>query len=82
MSYARFSEGDVYVFPSSSGIECLGCALIGGWERGRWVADGVTHREQIVSTLIHLAQHESAGHAVPNRAWDQLHAELLTGVIG
>lgn len=86
MSYARFVEGDVYVFPSSSGIECLDCILPGDLcvltgfvMQNRWVAKGDTFREQVVHTLVHLAQHERAGHRVPNRAWDMLHTDLLTG---
>lgn len=92
MSYARFSEGDVYVFPSGDGIECLQCQLdpdISMWNGRvdftlnsgacRWVANGEDHRTNVVNTLVHLAQHERAGDRVPNRAWDLLHLELTTG---
>ncbi len=58
MSYCRFAwdGSDVYVFESSYGIECCGCAL-----------DGCTTQEP-EEMILHLAQHRRAGHFVPERA--------------
>lgn len=69
MSYARFSEGDVYVFSHSAyeppkNIVCQVCSLDD--ERGRDVAE----------MLDHLNEHRAAGHVVPRRAFDRLQMEL------
>lgn len=59
MSYCRFAWGgsDVYVFPSSQGIECCGCKL------GK---DFVTSEPEAM--IDHLAKHRRAGHFVPPEA--------------
>lgn len=84
MSYARFSEGDVYVFTSSEGIECCGCGLI----PRRWVNDPGDrfmggHFEQLnpddtevypsnEAMIAHLERHIAAGHVVPEDALARL----------
>lgn len=80
MSYARFSEGDVYVFPTGDGIECCACSLEPG-QWGHWLATGDSHREQVTKMLTHLARHQLAGDVVPVRAITQLEAEFQTGVM-
>jgi hypothetical protein len=57
MSYARFSEGDVYVFLNVGGtLECCGCSL-----GDRWDFDSTD------AMLEHLREHAAAGHAIPDR---------------
>lgn len=63
MSYARFSDGDVYVFYNMDGfLECCGCLL----GRSLWTKR-VTELEQ------HLHQHVAAGHVV---ALDRIMADV------
>jgi len=55
MSYARFSDADVYVFMSSAGhLECCGCIL---GDPGRF--------DSTQAMVDHLAEHRAAGHSVP-----------------
>ena len=86
MSYARFSEGDVYVFRSNLGIECCMCLLQArGWEEdstaplGGWMREVGPHIENVFDTpdgmLAHLQQHIDVGHHVPPRAIDRLREE-------
>lgn len=84
MSYARFSEGDVYVFASSEGIECCGCWLVKRhWEDrpdhplgSVLVADTPGERDLVTrdsSVMVaHLLRHRAAGHEVPQDAIDRL----------
>ena len=63
MSYARFSEGDVYVFLSVGGhLECCGCIL-----NPRTVTLDTTQK-----MLEHLEGHRHAGHLIPERTVPQL----------
>jgi hypothetical protein len=65
MSYARFSNADVYVFMSTSGhLECCGCWLGDQWE---------FHSTQ--EMVDHLAAHRAAGHDVPEGIEDELWAD-------
>jgi hypothetical protein len=61
MSYARFLEGDVYVFMSTSGfLECCACFLS---ESKEWSS---TFRASSTQQMVdHLDQHKEAGHFVP-----------------
>ena len=83
MSYARFSDGDVYVFTSSRGIECCGCGL----QKRRWVnvperifggyAEAVppiveTTFRSNAGMIAHLDLHREAGHDVPEYAYERL----------
>jgi len=62
VSYARFSNADVYVFMSTSGhLECCGCHL-----GDQWAFDSTA------AMVEHLAEHRAAGHDVP----DGIEAEL------
>lgn len=84
MSYARFSEGDVYVFVSSEGIECCGCWLqqrewvddeSRPWTKGyyREIGDKV---QQVypdnAGMIAHLETHIAAGHDVPDYCMERL----------
>ena len=66
MSYARFSNGDVYVFMHVNGwLECCAC----------WLSHGEWESFQAASTQImvdHLKKHEVAGHKVPRDIYDYL----------
>lgn len=66
MSYCRFSEGDVYMYPSQEGIECCLCLLAPPWLTLRTQRDG----------LKHLLEHIEAGHTVPQHAIDRLEGEI------
>jgi len=77
MSYARFSEGDVYLFAHADfgGWLCQGCGLpedhekrFGG-EHSCWL---VTASE----VLEHLEAHIEAGHDVPERAVRRIEKEI------
>lgn len=73
MSYIRLGErnSDVYVFESSSGIECCDCLL-----QERFTSDGP-------GMIGHLKKHRAAGHVVPKgvisavRTRDQLKTEIV-----
>jgi hypothetical protein len=67
MSFCRFAwdGSEVYVFGSSSGIECCGCKLQQNFTAG-------TPEEMIT----HLALHRRAGHYVPLYAIERLWAEI------
>ena len=67
MSYCRFGwEGsDVYVYGSSSGIECCSC-----WLYGSWTGDTPE------AMIAHLAVHKQAGHYVPPSAIARLWSEV------
>ena len=57
MSWTRFTDSDVYTFPSDKGLECCGCSLRGDDEPWRcWTS--VTEFEQ------HLQAHADAGQHV------------------
>lgn len=70
MAYARFSDGDVYVFDSiGSGFECCACRLPGR----RWYT--TKSRSEMIK---HLMEHRLAGHSVPQGAIDDLQEEIKT----
>ena len=83
MSYCRFSEGDVYVFTSSIGLECCGCSLIprhwverpGSFLGGYLAQDNPDDTEVYDSNeamIAHLERHQAAGHDVPEDAFRRL----------
>lgn len=56
MSYARFSDADVYVFLSEMGLECCGC----------WLNPSSSWTYYSTQTMVdHLEEHIKAGHKVP-----------------
>lgn len=70
MSYARWSEGDVYLYPHIDGYYlCCRCTLCGG-DWGDWKST------ELLDVLDHLKAHRDAGHTVPQRAFDQVNREL------
>lgn len=68
MSYSRFSNADVYVFPSSSHrLECCGC----------WLPDvkGSFQTRSIDAMAEHLEEHRQAGHNVPGWVMEGIRAD-------
>lgn len=68
MSYARFSNGDVYVYSTGDDWVCCSCKLS-------------PSRETVVfdsrlDLLKHLVQHVETGHRVPSYALDRLQSEI------
>jgi hypothetical protein len=60
MSYARFGEGDVYVYSTGSGVVCVMCSF------GDMLED--TFRAESTQEMVdHLAAHERAGDRIPAR---------------
>jgi hypothetical protein len=83
MSYARFgADGSgVYVYTSSTGIECCGCTLQGReWiddpDLLLFLRDVGEHIQTVFTTNAgmteHLEAHRAAGHVVPQHAFDRL----------
>lgn len=72
MSYCRFSDGDVYLYPTTGGlIQCCSCRLTPkdkGWH------DNVNFYSP-EDALKHLVDHKNAGHDVPDDAIDRLKEE-------
>lgn len=61
MSFARFSNADIYMFEAAGGwIECCGCWLSEDIEDDTWILRLPTPRE----ALAHLDAHEAAGHDI------------------
>lgn len=68
MSYCRFSDGDVYVFPRvDDRIECCWCKLAG--------RDNVLLDDERAA-IDHLLEHRAAGHEVPQYAIERLENEM------
>ncbi len=71
MSYCRFSEGDVYMYPHvDGGIRCCGCLL------NEPNDDHDPHFDHPEHALEHLYAHERSGHKVPSRAYNRLREEV------
>ena len=79
MSYARFSEGGVYVMLTQGSEEfngkrltlwCCACRLTpeNGWF-------GNYYTESRTEMLTHLDEHKAAGAKVPNHTWKRLRQE-------
>lgn len=67
MSYARFSNGDVYVYATGDKIICCACKL--SEPRGEVTLGRA-------DMILHLEAHRAAGHDVPEEASDRLRWEL------
>jgi hypothetical protein len=79
MSYCRFSDGDVYMYPTNKGIECCACKLT------RRNANYGLYENKLFDTeeeaLAHLKEHIKAGHRVPEYAIEMLEKEMKEGVV-
>jgi murein endopeptidase len=74
MSYARWSEGDVYVFSHvDGGIMCMSCSLMPE-EDGCHSSFTCRFPEEM---LKHLQEHKDAGHSVPDSAMKRLEKEAI-----
>ena len=83
MSYCRFSEADVYVFTTSTGIECCACSLQDReWvdEPGAFFGGYLKPIGELVLYLFdsnqgmidHLEIHRAKGDYVPERVFKRL----------
>lgn len=71
MSFARFSEGDVYVYLNVDGyFECCACALLGPLLTG-----GCVTVETSAEMLAHLESHRAVGHDVPEDCLEELRSD-------
>ena len=75
MSYCRFIDGDVYMYPDvRGGIRCCACRL------NEPAPGGIFGRSERFDTareaLDHLFKHRDAGHHVPQCAINQLLDEI------
>lgn len=87
MSYARWSEGDVYVFHHVDAyLICMCCTLtpLSEYET-LWGAEDEPERVMLhddyktqrrSEMIAHLAEHQAAGHGVPSRAARMLAQEI------
>jgi hypothetical protein len=65
MAYSRFTDSDIYIYPSTLGhIECAGCFLnIAKDEYSLFKSTQIYDDETL---LIHLLQHKISGHKMPD----------------
>jgi hypothetical protein len=74
MSYARFSNADVYVYLDCDGyLNCCACSL--NADESDALFPGSTHCHSTDEMLAHLAEHVAAGHDVPASCTERLAAE-------
>ena len=70
MAFARFSDGDVYVYLNTDGLfECCACSFLGPLLSG-----GCHLVETSAEMLAHLEQHRAAGDDVPEGCLKELRA--------
>lgn len=77
MSYCRFSNADLYVFPSDRGFECCGCPD-GKAEDGKLIVGrGFFVTQDAPAMIMHMLNHAKNGLDVPEYAywgvWDDRH---------
>lgn len=80
MSYARFSEGDIYVFATFDDVyECCSCRLALAQPHAAF------HDSQTFATteaiIAHVHEHIDVGHDVPARCLERLESELVEGAV-
>lgn len=68
MSYCRFSDSDVYMFPTFDGIVCFSCSL------ARDFNDHIIPNS--FEALKHLHEHKTVGSDVPQHAFERLKDEV------
>ena len=83
MSYARFGDGDVYVYLSTDGrLECVMCALgdvcVFCDRVGARCPSVQASFDSTDGMIAHLAAHRAAGHSVPDGIEDALRADDAT----
>ncbi len=70
MSYARFSEGNIYLYLFDDNFwECNSC----------WLSEDrqSQHFHNLADVKSHVEAHQQAGHIVPRRCIEQIEEELL-----
>jgi hypothetical protein len=73
MSYCRFSDGDVYMYPSVEGVTCCACRLQSSSE--------TIYMETKEEALEHLILHQERGDSVPQYAFERLMEETIEKLI-
>ena len=75
MSYCRFSDGDVFMYPSlkTGKIVCCACRLN---RKDNWGQHPDTVLSGKKEAIAHLKEHIYAGHKVPKYATDRLKEEM------
>ena len=83
MSYARWSEGDVYIYRGTDGMyHCMCCPFMPTHKKRLFWTASEIEMHGCFSTgsgqemLKHMKKHQEAGHEVPSRALEQLEEEL------
>ena len=83
MSYARWSEGSVYVFGTGKGFVCMVCSLMPKGSPIPNIELSNINEDFNCKTseemLKHLMAHRSAGDIVPQDAIDRLTEEIKAG---
>ena len=76
MSYARFSEGDVYVFRDGQTalLTCMQCRL-SETDSHQMRRDFFADSEY--DMMMHLKRHREVGHNIPQEAIDRLKREMV-----
>ena len=69
MSYARFSNGDAYIYSHVDGYFICQCCLL----KGKFEDFSCKTRSEMIS---HIFDHLYAGHSIPDKAVDRLCQEL------
>jgi len=76
VSYARFSDADVYVYESVYGFFMCQVCLLTPQDEGGWHGDTTTNTR--MEMVTHLRAHREAGHDT-GAAIDRLEAEIAQG---
>lgn len=63
MSWSRFSDSDIYTFPSEKGYECCACPLMPSASGGGWPDSFTTPSAEVF--VDHIGHHRDANHDVP-----------------
>jgi len=81
VSYAQFSEGDVYLYaPAEGGWLCMGCKLARKETTELYRETFKVHKNQRFTDLEdvenHIYEHLSKGHQLPPRCLKQIQEEM------
>ena len=87
MSYARFIEGDVYIFADvRGGYTCCWCSLAPP-SQGLWIWEPEStplhdlpadfNCQTLTELRVHVLAHIEAGHSVPSRCLNEIEKELV-----
>lgn len=81
MSYCRFIEADIYLYPDChGGVVCCWCPLVEK-EHSEYVFGCSCRGETFEEVERHIKQHIEKGHHVPDDVIDRLREDFETGFI-